>query len=137
MKCLGCASPIGLIVFYLTAVLFVLKLLYKQVLKTSSKKLAFVRCAFRADITPKSVIIKTSLIFFFSFLALCRKEKKKTPSPPDCRYSTLSRSSDIQQHCRDCSVFDLHVLHPASACLLLCRDSNTISHSSQELFLEL
>lgn len=76
MKCLVCASLINLIAFYLIAVFLVLKPLYKQALKTPSKKLALVQCAFSADITQKSVIIKTPLLFFFSFLALCRKERK-------------------------------------------------------------
>lgn len=67
MTCLGCASLIGLIAFYLTAVFFVLKPLYKQALKTSGKKLALLRCAFSAAITLKSVIIKTPLLFFSLF----------------------------------------------------------------------
>lgn len=84
MECLGCASLIGLIAFYLTAVFFVLKPLYKQALKTSSKKLALVQCAFSADITQKSVIIMTPLLFFFLFFSLVweRKKKKKASFSP-------------------------------------------------------
>lgn len=69
-----------MIAFYSTAVFFVLKPLYKQALKTSSKKLTLVQCAFSADLTQKSVIIMTPLLFFFLFFSLVWERKRKNPA---------------------------------------------------------
>lgn len=89
---------VGLIAFHfhLTAVLFVFWSLFLSRLEDLIKKLALVLCALSRGVAQRSLIIKIPLLFYF--LTLYRREKKMPHSPPDCRYSTLSMSSDFQQH---------------------------------------